>query len=321
MGNTRYAFVFPGQGSQTVGMAADLMPVSPLLERIITRAEQLTGEDIADAMLHGPHERLTETVPTQLSVFALSVSLAEVLGEQGVRPQAVAGHSLGEYSALVAGGWLDVDDALTVVARRSEAMRDCCGATEGAMSAVLGMSPEALEGLAAAGRGDAVVANLNSPRQSVISGTAEAVARLGETALAHGASAVIPLSVHGAFHSPVMEPAQQRLAPLIDGVRLRRGDVPLISSISGDVVDDPEVYRRDLARQITSAVRWAPVMGRLREQGGQILEVGPGKVLRGLFRHLDRRMPVTGCASRAECLALTGQGAGTEQPVLGSAAA
>lgn len=302
----RYAFVFPGQGSQYVGMGADLRTASPLLDRMLRRAEHLTGQDIAGAMLRGPEERLTDTVATQLSVFALSVALTEAVVERGIRPIAVAGHSLGEYAALVAGGWLDLDDALIAVARRAEAMRACCARTDGAMAAVLGLAPEVLEGIATSAGGGAVVANANSPRQSVLSGSADAVQRLGALALEHGASAVIPLTVDGAFHSPLMAAAEEKLAPLVAELPLRCGDVPMISSISGEPVTDPEVYRDLLARQITSSVRWASVMEQLRALPSDgFLEIGPGKVLRGLFRHLDRRIPVTGCASFADCLSLT----------------
>ncbi|MEW9532360.1 ACP S-malonyltransferase [Microbispora sp. NPDC049125] len=305
-----YAFVFPGQGSQYVGMGADLHATAPLLDRLLRRAEELTGQDIAGAMLTGPQERLTDTVATQLSVFALSVSLAEALVERGVRPVAVAGHSLGEYAALVTGGWLDVDDALTTVARRAEAMRACCAETEGAMSAVLGLPPEVTTEIAASSGGEAVVANANSPRQSVISGTGDAVRHLSSVALERGAKAVVPLEVDGAFHSPLMTPAETRLAPLVAELPLRRGDVPLISGISGDIVTDPEAYRALLARQITSTVRWSKVMERLRAlPAGAFLEVGPGQVLRGLFRHADRRTPVTCCGSYAEVVSLTGASA------------
>ncbi len=305
MGNPRYAFVFPGQGSQYVGMGADLRTASPLLERVLRRAERLTGQDVAAAMLHGPEERLTDTVATQLSVFAVSVALTEIVVERGISPVAVAGHSLGEYTALVAGGWLDLDDALAVVARRAEAMRACCARTGGAMTAVLGLAPEELERIAARAPGGAVVANANSPRQSVLSGPAEAVRELAAEALTGGASAIIPLTVDGAFHSPLMAEAQQRLAPLVAELPLRRGEVPLISSISGEPVTDPEAYRALLARQITSAVRWSRAMERLRALPADgFLEIGPGKVLRGLFRHLDRRIAVTGCGSLADCLAL-----------------
>ncbi|MDQ8705980.1 ACP S-malonyltransferase [Streptomyces sp. LHD-70] len=321
MGNPRYAFVFPGQGSQYVGMGAELRAASPLLDRTLRRAGQLTGQDVAGAMLRGPEERLADTVNTQLSVFAVSVALHEAVTERGLRPVAVAGHSLGEYAALVAGGWLELDDALIAVARRAKAMRACCARTEGAMAAVLGLRPEALVRLAADGPADAVVANANSPKQSVISGTADAVAKLGELALERGASAVIPLTVDGAFHSPLMGEAEERLLPLVAELPLKKGRIPIVSSVSGEVVTDPRTYRALLARQITSPVRWADVMVRLRGLSvGAFAEVGPGKVLRGLFRHLDRRIPVVGVGSFADCLEITGTAAGTASAVAERAA-
>lgn len=300
------ALVFPGQGSQYVGMGTDMRAETPLLDRILHRAEELTGQDVATAMFTGPKERLTDTVAAQLSVFALSIALADLLARRGLRPAAVAGHSLGEYSALVAGGWLDLDDALTAVARRAAAMRDCCAETEGTMTAVLGLPPQVVADVVAGVGGDAVIANANSPRQTVVSGTKEAVREAGFTALQRGARAIVPLDVDGAFHSPLMAVAERRLGPVIAELPLRRGDVPLISSVNGDLVTDPEAYRALLTRQITSTVDWTGVMNRLTALPVEgCIEVGPGKVLRGLFRHVDRRAPITCCGSYADVRSLT----------------
>ena len=243
------AFVFPGQGSQHVGMGTDLAVASdPAFVRLVRRAEDVTGADLSRAMLAGPKERLDDTVATQLSVFIVSVALAERLAACGVRPDVVAGHSLGEWSALVAGGWVDADEALDAVARRAQAMAAACAAAAGAMSAVLGMAPDVLEGVRAEIGAAAVVANRNSPKQSVVAGAPAAVDALCAAALGRGASHVIPLSVAGAFHSPLMASAQAAFAPVVDGLALRRGAVPLVSSVTGALYDAACIARSSRAR-------------------------------------------------------------------------
>jgi [acyl-carrier-protein] S-malonyltransferase len=301
-GQSRYAFLFPGQGSQHIGMGVDLIAADSPLTRLLRRVEQLTGHRLEDAMLLGPEERLNETVTTQLSVFVLSVALAEALAERGVRPSLVAGHSLGEFSALVVGGWLDVDAAIVAVAARAEAMTACCSEIPGAMSAVIGVPAETIDVLAARLGVAAAIANYNSPRQSVIAGEREAVEALGRATLAAGAAAVIPLSVAGAFHSPLMTPAKITFAPVVASIPLRLGEVPLISSVTGATVTDLDAYRIMLAEQITAPVRWNAVMGVLRDAGVLALtEVGPGRALRGLFRHVDRSLRVRSCDGLAAC--------------------
>jgi [acyl-carrier-protein] S-malonyltransferase len=286
------AFVFPGQGSQHVGMGADLTALRSFL-RLVRRAEELTGRDIARAMLVGPRERLEDTVTTQLAVLIHSVTLAELLRLEGIRPAVVAGHSLGEFSALVAGGWLDVDDALDAVARRAEAMAACCEAADGTMSAVIGLSPDELERVRVSTRSDAVIANRNSPKQSVVAGAPHAVEQLGAAALRCGATAVIPLRVSGAFHSPLMVGAQQAFASVVSDLPLRAGEVPLVSSVTGELVVNVQTYRRRLSEQIASPVRWDRAITTLRTVWSpSFIEVGPGKALRGLLRHVDRSIAV-----------------------------
>lgn len=298
-------FLFPGQGSQHVGMGADLVSAGSPLTRLLRRTEELTGYRLQDTMLLGPPERLDETIPTQLSTFVLSLALTEVLRERGLRPALVAGHSLGEFTALVVGGWLDEDAALVAVARRAEAMAACCAGTEGTMSAVVGLPSDRLDALCAQLGGRTVVANRNSPRQSVIAGERDAVKDLGSAALEAGASAVIALRVNGAFHSPLMSAAQEAFASVVSELPLRRGVLPLVSSITGTVVGDVERYRERLSRQITAPVRWTDVMDTLRRSGVPAwVEVGPGRALRGLLRHADRRARVAGCDGLTACQSL-----------------
>lgn len=289
-------------------MGADPQREWPRLRELLARAEQLSGRDIAGPMFGGPPQRLHNTVVTQLAIFTLSVSLAELLAAKGLRPAVVAGHSLGEYAALVTAGWLEVDDALAAVAERAAAMDDCCASHDGAMTAVLGLAPDALEQLCADVEGVAVLANRNSPKQSVVAGEPASVHRLVQSALSGGARAAIPLPVSGAFHSPLMAAAEQRLAPVIAQLPLRIGEVPFVSSITGELVDDVEDYRRSLAGQITAPVRWDRVMTTLQSCNiDAFVEVGPGRAIRGLLRHVDRGIVSHGCDSIGACQELTGR--------------
>lgn len=309
------AFVFPGQGSQQPGMGADLLAADPTYRRLLADASRLSGLDLT-APLHALGDAdgaATEagrlTVTTQLSVFALSVALGRSLLAGGRWPSLVAGHSLGEFSALAVAGWLSLDDALELVAARAAAMARCCASQDGAMTAVIGLAPDTLEP-ALHGTG-AVLANVNSRRQSVVSGPRPAVELAAERARAAGAATIVPLPVAGAFHSPLMAQAQTEFAARIGAVRLVRGDIPLVSGVTGELVDDLADYRRALAQQITAPVRWLDVMAVIDAHGEagpggaeQVVEVGPGSVLRGLFRQFNRRRPVLTCGSWADCRGL-----------------
>lgn len=307
-------FVFPGQGSQEAGMGADLVSVDPSYRRLLADASRLSGVDVTRALrVVADRTDAQQTVVTQLSVFALSVALGRRLLVGGIRPGFVAGHSLGEYSALVVGGWMDIDDALGLVARRACAMARCCAEHRGAMAAVVGLPHGALDEVVS-GTG-ATVANLNSPKQVVVSGPRDAVGLACDRARSCGAAAVIDLPVAGAFHSPLMAGAEADLVEHIRDVRLVRGDIPLVSSITGRPVEDLSAYRVALAGQITAPVRWLEVMtslDRIAEgRPDRIVEVGPGSVLRGLHRQFDRRRPVVTCGSRVECADLTPTGNAT----------
>ncbi|RCV50084.1 ACP S-malonyltransferase [Marinitenerispora sediminis] len=293
--SVRIAFVFPGQGSQFVGMGADVLERSPALRHVLRRAGGRVGLDLVDVMLAGPRDRLDETVPTQVAVFALSVALAELAVQRGARPAAVAGHSLGEYSALVAGGWLDRDAATDAVVERARAMDRCTAAVPGAMAAVIGLRPDLLMRLLPAESG-VVVANVNTPRQVVLSGPRDWITHLRHTVLAAGAAEYRVLPVAGAFHSPLMRTAEREYAAVVDQLPLRAGHTPLVSSVTGGFVDDPDAYRADLRRQITAPVRWADTAVLLAEHCPDgAVEVGPGQVLRGLLRRVDRGWPIVNC--------------------------
>jgi [acyl-carrier-protein] S-malonyltransferase len=317
------AFVFPGQGSQYAGMGADLAR-EPRYRRLIAEANRLSGLDVTRALHAVPPDgrlALPSTVTTQLSVFALSVCLGRMLLDGGVWPRVVAGHSLGEFSALVVGGWLDVDAALALVAERAAAMERCCIDHDGAMIAVVGLD-EARVADAVSGTG-AVLANVNSAKQVVVSGSRQALTQAAEGARAAGASMVVELPVAGAFHSPHVAAAEVQLADSIRRLPLRRGTIDLVSSMTGRLVDDLDVYRRHLAGQMTAQVRWLDVMRQIAAlnpaacAADDIVEVGPGAVLRGLFRQFDRRRRVVSCGLLDDCDALIAAAPVRVSPVSG----
>lgn len=317
------AFVFPGQGSQYAGMGADLAG-EPRYRRLIAEANRLSGLDVTRALHAVPADGrppMPSTATTQLSVFALSVCLGQILLDGGLWPRVVAGHSLGEFSALVVGGWLDVDAGLAVVAERAAAMERCCIDHDGAMIAVVGLDEARVEDVVR-GTG-AVVANVNSPKQIVVSGSRQPLARAAERARAAGASMVVDLPVAGAFHSPLVAAAEMQLADSIRRLPLRRGSIGLVSSMTGRIVEDLDAYRCDLAGQITAQVRWLDVMRQIAAldspgyAADDIVEVGPGGVLRGLFRQFDRRRTVVTCGLVDDCDALLGRGPARVAPVAG----
>lgn len=293
-------FVFPGQGSQHVGMGAAARGEWPEIDAVFTQIESLTGLDLVGVMTEGPAETLRDTMNAQLAVFGLSTALQTLLRRHGHQPSVVAGHSLGEFSALVCGGWLDIEPAVLAVARRSEAMAECCASSPGAMSALLGVDRDLVAGLLADLGGTVSVANDNAPGQLVVSGPCEDVAEVERAVAAARIGSVIALPVGGAFHSPQMLPAQHRLAPVIEELPLHIGHTPLISSVTGDAVTDVEAYRAELLGQITGPVRWTEVTRRLLAETDDLVEVGPGTVLRGLVRKVDRKRVTRPCRDAAD---------------------
>ncbi|MGW5677898.1 ACP S-malonyltransferase [Streptomyces sp. NPDC003860] len=309
------AFVYPGQGSQFVGMGADLMHGRPRVTEVFEHVEAITGRSVIEPMLHGPETQLRETRTAQPVLFTFGTAMTRALSAEGVVPQLVAGHSLGEFTALVAGGWLDLDEAAVAVVQRADAMARCCHERAGAMTAVIGTGPEEVARVLARhpGRRDdgrphtAVVANYNSPLQTVISGDATTVEEIGKTFSAESIAVVQPLSVAGAFHSPLMRPAQDALMATIAGLPLRRGHTPMVSSVTGELVIDLEQYRDALARQITAPVHWTRAARRILDhRPHRIIEVGPGTTLRSLIRKVDRGQEVRPCGNTNELRAVTG---------------
>ncbi len=280
------AFLFPGQGSQYVGMGTALAAAPACAARFEAAAAAL-GTDLLDAMERGPLERLTATRYAQPAIFLISVAAADLLAHEGVTPHAVAGHSLGEYSALVVAGVLAFADALVLVRRRAEAMQAACDAQPGTMAAVLGLDAAAVQRAcaAAAPAGPVDLANVNAVGQVVISGAPAGVKAAGAAAKAAGAKRVLPLKVGGAFHSRLMQAAAEPLAAALDEATFRPPRCTFIPNTTGRPLADPEAIRTELQRQLTAPVLWADTMASLQEAGIDcVFEVGPGKVLTGMAK-------------------------------------
>lgn len=286
----RTAFLFPGQGSQSVGMAADLFENSRSVRELYERASEAIDLDIARLSFEGPEEELKKTVNTQPALLVASVAAFTVLAERDVEPWAVAGHSLGEYSALVAARSLSFEDAVRAVRERGRLMYEAGLSTPGTMAAVIGLTEEQLEPLIKAARSHGVVqtANLNAPTQIVISGEVDAVKAAMDAAATGGARRVIELNVSGAFHSELLKDAREGMADFLSRVAFEKPQALFVPNVSGNVQDDPEEIRRGLVDQIVSPVRWVDSMRALMNRKVSLfLEVGPGNVLRGLARKIE----------------------------------
>lgn len=301
------AFIFPGQASQFVGMAQDLHAQHEQVRSLFDRADDVLGFELSAVCFGGPEQRLGQTVVTQPAVFVHSVAAYQLLAEKGLTPSLVAGHSLGEYSALVAAGALDFETALNLVGERSRAMQEAGQASPGAMAALIGPTDGEVVDLCqqAADAGIVVAANFNAPGQVVVSGEKEAIARLGLLAGEAGVKRFVELPVSGAFHSPLMQPAADRMQEFLRDARIETPRVPVITNVSAIPVDDPDVLRSDLIKQITHSVRWTESMETLAATGiERAVEVGPGAVLKGLMRRIAREVVVSS-AGTADDIAKT----------------
>ncbi len=284
----RMAFLFPGQGSQYVGMGQDLFEADSAARRLFDLAEDATGLPLKRLCFEGPMEELTLTVNLQPAVTTVNLCLHQALVEAGVRPQAVCGHSLGEYSALFAAGALSAEDTLAAVAERGRLMHREAEKYPGAMAAVIGLTPEKLKGLVhpLTKEGPIGLANFNTPVQTVVSGTPELVARAGNLAKAEGAK-VIPLKVSGAWHSPLMEGATLDFETFTNTLNFKAPTVPIYLNATAAPEADPDTLRQAMGRQLTSPVRWAELIVNLKAAGIDTwVEVGPKNVLKGLVRKI-----------------------------------
>ena len=279
------AYVFPGQGSQYSGMGRPLYEGNTFAREMFERANEVLGFRITEIMFEGSDEALRATDVTQPSIFLHSVILAATLDD--FRPDMVAGHSLGEFSALAAAGAMDFEDALRLVAARARAMQRCCEAVPGGMAAIIGLPGETVEEVCAGVDGIVIPANYNSPGQIVISGENEAVAAACAALKAAGAKRALPLPVSGAFHSPLMEPARVELAAAIDATPIRAPRCPVYQNVSARAETDPAAIKENLLRQLTSPVRWTQsVQAMLADGATEFIETGPGTVLQGLVKRI-----------------------------------
>jgi [acyl-carrier-protein] S-malonyltransferase len=295
---SKIAFLFPGQGAQTVGMGQRLAESLPSVRQLYDRAAAVLGYDLARLCFEGPAEELDSTVYSQPALFVTSLAAVESLRCESpdvvLSCEAAAGLSLGEYTALVFAGAMSFEDGLRLVQRRGAAMQEAADATPGGMVSILGLERSEVESLCEKARAGEtlLVANLLCPGNIVISGTIEACERAAELAPKMGAMKAVPLAVAGAFHTPIMQPADQRLAEALADVPMHKPKLPVVSNVDARIHDDPEEIRRLLVQQVLSPVRWEDSMRLLLSQGvDQFYEVGPGRVLLGLLRRIDRKVP------------------------------
>ncbi len=288
---TKIAFLFPGQGSQAVGMGKELVEKYPVAAQTFAEADDALGYKLSQLCFEGPEEQLKLTEITQPAILTASVAAFRVLAEKGVKPDFAAGHSLGEYSAHVAAGTINFTDAVRTVRNRGKYMQEAVPVGVGAMAAILGLSPSTVAAVChEAAQGEVCeAANLNSPEQIVISGHTKAVERATQLANARGAKKAVMLQVSAPFHCSLMKPAQERLAKDVQELEFSKPSIPVVCNVDGAIVSEADASRDALIRQVTGAVRWDESVRSLIAQGVQtFVEVGPGKVLFGLMRQIDR---------------------------------
>ena len=293
------AFVFPGQGSQFVGMGKDLYENSPLAKELFDKADEILGFKITNIMFAGTDDQLKETKVTQPAVFLHSVISALCLGDE-FKPDMVAGHSLGEFSALVAAGALSFEDGLKLVAARANAMQKACEQNPGTMAAIIGLPDEKVEEICAQVSKEGkvcVAANFNCPGQLVISGSVDAINEACELLKEAGAKRALPLKVGGAFHSPLMQPAKDELQAAIEATKFNAPKCPVYQNVDTLPHTDPAEIQKNLIAQLTSSVRWTKSAQNMIADGAdEFIECGPGKALQGMLGRIDRNVNAHGIA-------------------------
>ena len=288
---TMKAYVFPGQGAQFSGMGKDLYDNSSIAKEMFDKANEILGFDITKIMFEGTAEELKETKVTQPAIFLHSTILAACIGDS-FQPSMVAGHSLGELSALVANKTLSFEDGLKLVSKRALAMQAACENEPSTMAAIIGLEDKVVEDICNSVEGIVVAANYNCPGQLVISGTVSAIEETCVKLTEAGARRALVLPVGGAFHSPLMEPAREQLAAAIDATEFNTPVCPVYQNVVARAVSDPSEIKNNLVAQLTAPVRWTQTMQTMIAEGAtEVIEVGPGKVLQGLFKKVDRQFP------------------------------
>lgn len=287
------AYVFPGQGAQFSGMGKELFDASADARKLFDRANEVLGFDIASIMFEGSDEALKQTNVTQPAIFIHSTVLAACLGDS-FKPDMVAGHSLGEFSALVANKTLSFEDGLRLVSARATAMQKACELTPSTMAAILGLEDSVVEEICSSIDGVVVPANYNCPGQLVISGEIKAVEEACAKLTEAGAKRALILQVGGAFHSPLMEPARAELASAIESTQFNHPTCPIYQNVNALPVTDPILIKANLLAQLTAPVKWTQIMMAMNDHGlSEVIEVGPGKVLQGLFKKINRELLVS----------------------------
>lgn len=295
-----HAYIFPGQGAQFIGMGKDLYEGSPLAKSIFEEANAILGFKITDIMFEGTDAQLKETKVTQPAIFLHSVALAKTLGKN-FKPDMVAGHSLGEFSALVANGVLSFQEALQLVSKRALAMQKACEKQPSTMAAVIGLEDQIVENICKSTSGIVVAANYNCPGQLVISGEIDAINKACESLKEKGAKMTVVLPVGGAFHSPLMEPAGEELAAAIEKTIFNEPLCPIYQNVTAKAVHNATDIKKNLIAQLTAPVRWTQSIQQMITDGAtEFTEVGPGKVLQGLMRKIDRSVTSNGATFNLE---------------------
>ncbi|MCB4755714.1 MAG: ACP S-malonyltransferase [Elusimicrobia bacterium] len=289
----RIAFLFPGQGSQSIGMGKTYADLSPKAARFIHEADRILGFPLSTFMFEGPEEKLKETSITQPALFVTSAAALEILKERGLHAQWAAGHSVGEYAALYAAGVIKFEDALRLVRARGDAMHEASLKNVGTMAAIIGLDvakiTEVCQEVSKEG-GLCTPANFNTASQTVVAGTPEAVAKVMEKCKALGAAKVVRLNVEGAFHSPLMAPAAEKMKEVIENVEFSKPLLAVLTNVDAQITRDPEEFKRKLIRQMDHPVRWDESLQRIMEEGADtFIEVGAGKVLSSMVKRLDRQ--------------------------------